>query len=230
MKKIITPFIFLLISVIGLNAQTLSFEFESVEGSGDISMASIDVYNYLTLTGANKASDLDWVFTTYDCPEEWTFSMCTNDACWATQESVVTVSLDPDVSLDTKMQFKPNGVEGTGYATLTFTDSTDPTISATTTFMALASPTTGIQLSPVEPSFNFYPNPVVDVMNIELEYYPEVTKIGIYSLIGKEVKAVYVGDNIDVINTSDLIQGMYLITLEDSNGKLLETRRFSKVY
>ncbi len=230
MKKIITTYIFLLLSVVFVNAQTLNFEFEEVEGAGTIDMASIDVHNYLTLADATKSLDLNWVYATYDFPEEWTFAMCTDDACWATQESVLPVELSPDGVIDTKMQFKPNGVEGTGYATLTFTDAVDPTISATTTFMATADPTTGITLTQVEPKFNFYPNPVVDVMNIELEHYPEVEKIAIYNLVGKEVKSLNTADNQDIIDTSDLIQGMYLIVLEDLNGNLLETRRFSKIY
>ncbi len=229
MKKLVT-LIFLLFAYFNVEAQTLEFASDEVEISGSSSATLFETYNNLTLSNANKALDLDWIFTTHDFPNNWAFNLCTGDACWSTAESVVPVSIAPDTEMDVKMQFKPNGEVGSGYVMLSFNDVTDPTISATSTFFAVADAETNITLTSVEPKFNFYPNPVVDVMNLELEHYPQVAKIGIYNLIGKEVKSFSALDNIDIIDTSDLIQGMYLITLEDSNGKLIETKRFSKVY
>ena len=73
-------------------------------------------------------------------------------------------------------------------------------------------------------TFNLYPNPVGDVLNIS--EVDNVKRIEIYDISGKMVYARDVDTQTISINTSELIQGIYIVSLHTE--KSIQTAKFFK--
>jgi len=73
---------------------------------------------------------------------------------------------------------------------------------------------------------NLYPNPTKTQLNIEVFGNTHDTQIKLTSLSGEEVFTVPFSKTIDVSNVE---QGMYLLTLIDKNGNVLNTEKFVKL-
>lgn len=63
-------------------------------------------------------------------------------------------------------------------------------------------------------SINIYPNPVTDLLTIDSKL--SLTKIEIYSILGKRIKVI--DTNFNAIPTYDLSSGMYLVRIESEKG------------
>lgn len=77
------------------------------------------------------------------------------------------------------------------------------------------------------PLITFYPNPVRDNLNIKFRERGNYV-IRIYNVVGAKIKEKRVeDDNILKIDLTDLPKGMYFISYEPGNGKLI-TKTFTK--
>jgi hypothetical protein len=72
-------------------------------------------------------------------------------------------------------------------------------------------------------SFQIFPNPVHDLLNIYADAMVSINTVNIYNISGQLVKSQ---KNFNSINVSDLQQGIYLIEIETSNGR--EVKKFIK--
>ncbi|TLX76862.1 T9SS type A sorting domain-containing protein [Labilibacter sediminis] len=76
-------------------------------------------------------------------------------------------------------------------------------------------------------SFNIYPNPVIDLLNIEIIGDDQEAKICIYDISGKQVyTTIGTSNNYVVVNMSDFDAGIYLIRVSGKNG--VKTERIIK--
>ena len=72
-------------------------------------------------------------------------------------------------------------------------------------------------------SLNLYPNPVKNILNIDSKEF-KLTKIEIYSVIGKKMKQFT--SNLHKVNVDDLSSGLYLIKVISDKGSY--TTKFIK--
>jgi len=70
-------------------------------------------------------------------------------------------------------------------------------------------------------SFNLYPNPVNNVLNIKMD--SDLSQVVIYNLQGQKVKE----STTKQVNVSNLSRGIYLVKIEDENGNIA-TKKFIK--
>jgi len=63
--------------------------------------------------------------------------------------------------------------------------------------------------------FNYYPNPVKDILNIS--YINDISSVAIYNILGQEVLTKSVNDNLAKIDMSFLSQGTYLVKVASGN-------------
>ena len=68
-------------------------------------------------------------------------------------------------------------------------------------------------------SIVFYPNPVTDVLTINSPII-SITKVEIYSIIGKRVKEIQ--SNFETIKTNDLSKGVYLVRIYSDKGDMVK--------
>jgi hypothetical protein len=72
-----------------------------------------------------------------------------------------------------------------------------------------------------------YPNPAVDYIRITDN--DNVSKVWIYNILGKRVKAYDVEVSGMKFDIRDLPRGMYIVRLIDNNEELVMTRRINKI-
>jgi hypothetical protein len=72
-----------------------------------------------------------------------------------------------------------------------------------------------------------YPNPAIDYIMITDN--DNVSKIWIYNVLGKRVKAYNVESSGMKFDIRDLPKGMYVVRLIDNNEELVMTRRINKI-
>lgn len=72
--------------------------------------------------------------------------------------------------------------------------------------------------------FNYYPNPVKDVLNIS--YINNITAVSIYNLIGQEIVTKIVNDNLTKVDMSGLAKGTYMVKVTSDN--LIKTIKIIK--
>lgn len=72
--------------------------------------------------------------------------------------------------------------------------------------------------------FNYYPNPVKDILNIS--YINDITSVSIYTILGQEVMTKSVNNNLAKIDMSSLAQGTYLVKV--ISGSLIKNIKVIK--
>lgn len=72
-----------------------------------------------------------------------------------------------------------------------------------------------------------YPNPAIDYIMITDN--ENVSKVWIYNVLGKRVKAYNVESSGMKFDIRDLPRGMYIVRLIDNNEELVMTRRINKI-
>jgi hypothetical protein len=239
MKRILTLLSF---SIFGLSSGfaqgTLQLYPCPVDVSGDywtLKKAESDLSNL-----SNVSADLAWERTFVDMPEGWSTAVCDPNQCYA---PFADEPLGPGAVLETfevgpletipgstfYVQFQPAGIAGNGTVRLNVYEVANPANSVLCEFRfeAVATSTGTVAVAPIA----FHPNPVRDRIRVSTPAERAVTRVEIYSLVGKVIRHVDLGSaqtrfDLDV---SDLGEGMYFARLMDGEGNLVTSKRFSKV-
>lgn len=77
-----------------------------------------------------------------------------------------------------------------------------------------------------EVNFTSFPNPVVDVLNLDLHSIRNIQSIQIINIQGQVVYSLPYDLNVSKIDVSDLHRGIYLISIKSQEG--VSTRKFNK--
>ena len=90
--------------------------------------------------------------------------------------------------------------------------------------------TTGLSSFSENDVISIYPNPVKELLNIKFEMINENLEVKILNSIGQLIKEEKISNqtNSAYISTNDLHSGIYLISIFDSNGKLIAVKKFVK--
>lgn len=72
-----------------------------------------------------------------------------------------------------------------------------------------------------------FPNPAIDLINVDFSDYDSASKMQVFDMTGKMVKATYINSNRTTISRENLSKGMYIVRVLDQNNRVLDTSRFS---
>ncbi len=87
--------------------------------------------------------------------------------------------------------------------------------------------TSSLQDQPFVEFLNVYPNPVTDILNVELQIRDGVDyQLFVTDLMGKQVSDI--SNNANFINVANLSSGMYFLNLRTKGG--IYTHKFNKIY
>ncbi len=77
-------------------------------------------------------------------------------------------------------------------------------------------------------TIRFYPNPAISYITFEdiLKKYDKNYSIQVFNFLGKKVFEFVLGDQKNIVNTSDFFRGIYIFQLRDPNGKIVESGKF----
>ena len=73
----------------------------------------------------------------------------------------------------------------------------------------------------------FYPNPAISFITFEIEKEQNKTyTLQIFNFLGKKVKDLPDVSAKTIVNLSDLVRGLYIFQLKESNGKVADSGTF----
>lgn len=85
------------------------------------------------------------------------------------------------------------------------------------TFMTPPFPTTSIE-EILEPAFNIYPNPAIDIVRVESDF--NYSKIEVFSITG--TRLLYKNDDLSSFNVADFANGTYVVKFSDGNSSYIK--------
>ena len=176
--------------------------------------------------------DLTWVRVINDVTNpSWQTLVCDNITCWGPTRDENTFALRAGESGNLDVHFQPSGEPGGGTVELyVYAVNDSANINMTVTFEADAW-TVGFNDEPLTEELNVYPNPARSFLNMDFGWNSNVERLEIYSIIGQKMATYDIpfGRPDYRIDTGDLEEGMYFISMFNGSDDLLTTKAFSKV-
>ena len=79
-------------------------------------------------------------------------------------------------------------------------------------------------------AISLFPNPVVNSLTVEIEQndFQKVAIAEITNVVGQKIISKRLTDVKSLVNTSQLVSGVYFVTIKDLNGKVIGTSKFFK--
>jgi hypothetical protein len=194
-----------------------SFVLTGNPSSNDVSM-HIEVKN-----NSNFDAFVLWSRVVEAAPQGWLTWICdknlcylpTADACSPTKPNI----LAPGEKMDFQIHVNPGSIEGTTPYEITFMDYEDPSIIlGQVQGQVIISSTVSTKNNPAQSNLTVYPNPTTDFFQVSettgLKY------IELFNIVEASPQKQY--------QVSDLQEGIYLVRLMTSTGKIIKTIRLSK--
>jgi len=189
------------------------------------------VTNYLK---SNIGTDISlvWRVNGIDTSSGWHFGgFCDNNLCYGAP-GVFTGSYNPTYGTefgDFHAVF--NGDDAPiGSSTWISVRVTDPAsgTSRNLVFIAYKSPTGITTTGTAANSVALWPNPATSAVNVSFNPNAGIRYATVYNTIGKVVSQYRVQGNSAKLDVSSLPAGVYMLRLQDGNGKVMSTKRFTR--
>lgn len=206
---------------------------------------NIEMHNYITNTSADTII-YKWKVIKSETflPDGWSlFGFCDNYLCrapfgpwWETGEEQTSNplfpgSLAPQQNRDFKALIcapsdKPNG---TAIIRIRVAVANGQVDTATFMFTKPCNPTSVHDLlTSADTRVALYPNPAADRLNVFVDKELNASKIHVFNILGSKQMAATIAKEVSALDISALAPGMYVMRIEDKNGKLITTRKFAK--
>lgn len=169
-----------------------------------------------------------WDATGFTSTPGWGVNLCEDvragGACYQLSfKSGDTMTADVGDTLYLKPQFLPNGIAGFGYIPITIElDGVSGSLKQYHYYFKVDSLVEVTSINEITNlNFKLYPNPAVEVVNIDLPSNHNVKTIKVYNVLGKEVYQTIVNSNPTVkIETKNYKSGVYIVKLIDKHNNI----------
>lgn len=177
---------------------------------------------------SNYERTVRWVRYADSQPVGWYTTVCDDNECYSPGTSSMTVKIAANSSGLLKLNVFANDVVGSGVYHINVFDVADSAAANAVFNVDVVTNPVGINnVSGV--AVSIYPNPVKDVLYLNLDASKHITRIEIHNVVGQKVKSVALEDGLKsvAVPLSDLKKGMYFIRMF-SSGREVATKTFSK--
>ncbi len=232
-KNLLLTYLLLCFSLT-LKAQTDVFSISPVSPvsiSGDSDDYEIVAKSTIT-NNTDQELRLTWVRIVNDLANpSWQTLVCDNITCWGPTRNENTFGLTPNGEGNLDVHFQTDNEPGSGSVELlVYAIDDSANVNMTITYEADAW-TVGIDDDEPVQELKIYPNPVRNFINIDYDWSHRIETVEIYNIIGKKIATYTIpaGYYTYRIDTDQLDEGMYFISLINDRQELVTTKTFSKV-
>jgi len=171
-----------------------------------------------------------WSRVVESAPSGWLTWICDKNLCYLPTADACSPSkpniLAPGEKMDLQIHVNPAAIEGSTPYDITFTDYEDPSIIlGHVDGEVIISNTVSTKNNPAQSNLTVYPNPTTDYFQISDT--PGLKRIELFNIVGNKVRS-YDALPQKQYPVGDLSEGIYLVRLMNSTGKVLKTIRLSK--
>ncbi|MFN4083897.1 MAG: T9SS type A sorting domain-containing protein [Bacteroidia bacterium] len=220
MKKIIL-LVLIVCTFLNINiAQNSSFTLSTKDarGQGPNNNFMLEAKsNFRNISTEPTDNIFDWKVIDISIPTGWEFGMCDPNNCLTNLQlnSTGYFTLDIGQQGEFKGDFVPNGISGTGSATITITSRKFPANTDTLKYTVNAWVTSVKNVSK-STELSLFPNPAKDKISVKYQTRENIS-IDIYNVLGSKVKNINHSGMETEINITDLKNGVYFIRFNDGN-------------
>jgi len=178
--------------------------------NSNFSFNQLEVVGYSMLTNNSEDTvSYTWTRNIVQMTEGWSCAICDINLCYLDFVSSQTFTLLPEAQGNLDVHVYPNGIPGNAIVELHVVDNDDETNHVMGLYyfdQALSAPVRLTQ------NIKTYPNPVVDMLNIEAGH--KVSRIEIFNIEGRRMMAERINGNGNV-NLSGLPSGTFIMRMYD---------------
>jgi hypothetical protein len=230
MKRLLLSFLLFQVLAFGLWSQASltitpgTFVLTGNPANNDVSM-HIEVKN-----NSNFDAFILWSRVVESAPVGWLTWICDKNLCYLYTADACSPSkpniLAPGEKMDFQIHVNPNAIEGSTPYDIVFTDYEDPTIIlGQVEGQVNISNTVSTKNNPSQSNLSVYPNPTSDYFQVSDT--PGLKYIELFNIVGNKVRSFDALPQKQYA-VSDLTDGIYLVRLMTSTGKIIKTIRLSK--
>ena len=227
MKRII-PFLFsLMLLPVFIQAQvTITVDPATFVMTGNPSQTDVLVHVHVTNT-SNLVANIFWSRRMTNNPVSWFSWICDKNFCFDPSVNACPTSkpnvINPGESFDVQIHLNPSNTEGTGDYEVNLFDA-DGNPLAQVTGQVVISNTTAVK-DAADTKLTVYPNPTSDYFQVSET--PGLKYIELFNIVGNKVRSFDALPQKQYA-VGDLADGIYLVRLMTSTGKVIKTIRLSK--
>ena len=227
MKRLI-PFLFVLLFLPAIiqSQVSISVEPESFTLTGNPTQTDIAYHIAVTNTSTETIS-LFWSKRMTGNPVNWISWICDKNLCYDYETHSTPANkpnvLNPNESFDLQVHMNPLNTEGTADYELNILDA-EGIVIASIDGEILINTSTAVKET-AGAKLTVYPNPTQDYFQVTET--PGLRYIEVFNIVGNKMKS-YDASPQKSYYVGDLAEGIYLVRLTASSGKVLKTIRLSK--
>ncbi len=190
--------------------------------------AQTDISSHITVTNTSSESiNLFWSFRMTNNPPTWLTWVCDKNLCY-TPATTSCPANKPNVlpvgeSFDLQVHMSPQLVDGNGDYEIKVLDDQGNVLEVITGQFVI-SPTTAVRENSTA-KLSVFPNPTSDYFQISET--PGLKYIELFNIVGNKVRSFDALPNKQYA-VGDLTDGIYLVRMMTSTGKIIKTIRLSK--
>jgi len=171
-----------------------------------------------------------WSRTVESAPQGWLTWICDKNLCYLPTANACSPTkpniLAPGEKMDFQIHVNPGAVEGSTPYDITFVDYEDPSIIlGHVDGEVVISNTVSTKNNGAQSNLTVYPNPTTDYFQVSET--PGLKYIELFNIVGNKVRS-YDALPQKQYAVGDLTDGIYLVRLVTSTGKIIKTIRLSK--
>jgi hypothetical protein len=171
-----------------------------------------------------------WSRVVESAPSQWLTWICDKNLCYLPIANACSPEkpniLAPGEKMDFQIHVNPAAVEGSTPYNITFMDYEDPSIIlAQVSGEVVISNTVSTKNNPAQSNLTVFPNPTTDYFQVSET--PGLKYIELFNIVGNKVRS-YDALPQKQYAVGDLTDGIYLVRLVTSSGKIIKTIRLSK--
>jgi hypothetical protein len=225
MKKNYLLIALVIFSALLSQAQSFTAAKDTVKFNGIISVGEINGRIYLQ-NASGSTLKLRVTRVIDSMPEAWETSFCTQSNCFPNIVDSADFDLSPNGQSYLLVHFYPRNTAGDGIVKLKVSDIDAPEVSYELVYLGKIASTLAVEEKTFK-NFSLYPNPVKDLLTLELDYHQDVTYY-IFNSIGMAVNSglISAGNSNVKIDVSNLDKGLYFLQLGEDKQQI--TRKIVK--
>ncbi|MBK8473111.1 MAG: T9SS type A sorting domain-containing protein [Sphingobacteriales bacterium] len=183
------------------------------------------------LNNTGSTVSLKWQRTVNNLSQDWSALICDAETCWGPNTHTNTVVLPAGQTSLMDCHFRPNDAPGVGNVTVKAWVVGDSAATVQTIEYECSALILGISEPYPRGTISVYPNPANNYTNITFSAYDQVRSIEIHNIIGNRVASYTIPASTETyyVNTEELQEGLYFVSLYNEQRKRVSTKAFSKV-
>ncbi len=208
-----------------LTAQSVSVDPSTFVLTGEPNETDISYHIMVTNIGT-ETENFYWNFRMSNAPTNWLTWVCDKNLCYDFTFTTCPQSkpniLAPNESFDLQIHLNPRDTMGMADYEINVLDAQGNVLAPITGVFEIGKTSASKNLADV--NLSIYPNPTYNYFQVS--EVPNLKYVELFNIVGNKVKTYNASPN-KQYPVADLMDGMYLVRLVSSTGKIIKTVRLS---